>query len=110
MFNSSHDEYPYFTYNKDGFPDLEDQLCFVNAYIDEQKRLNPKCENLDVDKLLLEARIFSLIFHITSGTWAQNIAGVSKMNFSFKDWAVRRCEAYFILKDLYFKDGFEKLL
>ena len=37
MFNSAHDQYPYFTYNQEGFPSDEDQVTFVDSYIEEFK-------------------------------------------------------------------------
>lgn len=117
MFNSvNNDSYPYFSYYQDAFPNQDDQVTFVNAYIDEyKKRVNKESkeseellENLNTDQLLLEGRTFACLFHLGSGIWGKTYASITKDDYGFKDWAIKRCEAYFHLKNMFFKDGFKK--
>ena len=91
MFNSSHNEFPFFTYNENRIPSLNDQLSFIKAYIDEYTRLNKISESytifydtLSVDKLLLEIKLFSLLFNLKSVVWAKKQVALSKIKFGFK--------------------------
>ena len=91
MFNSvGHDRYPHFTYNQNGFPSEEDQLCFVNAYIDEFRTLSQGtcleslCEDLTVEKLLIEGKAFALLFHLVLAIWGKSNVGESKIKFGYK--------------------------
>lgn len=118
MFNScNNDSYPYFNYYPDAFPSEEDQICFVNSYIDEYKiKLkqsdSKNSENilktLNTEQLLLEGRVFACLFHLCSGIWGKFSDCHTKDKFGFKEWAIKRCEAYFHLKNIYLKDGFNK--
>jgi len=90
MFNSAHDEFPYFKYNQDGFPTTDEQLVFVNSYTDECKS-NMACKeilknfgrDLTTEKLLIEGRAFALFIHLNSAIWAKNLVGKSKIKFSY---------------------------
>ena len=91
MFHSGHSEFPFFTYNEHHIPTLNDQLSFINAYIDEYKHLNNISESysilndtLSIDKLFLEVKLFSLLFNLKSAVWAKKQVTSSKIKFGFK--------------------------
>ena len=93
MFNSCENpEHPYFCYFPNNYPSLDAQLIFINAYIDEYKKLAKEkdnklfekaCENLTTEKLLIEARAFSMLAHLMNSIWAKGRVGVSKINFGY---------------------------
>jgi len=101
MFNSSHTEFPYFTYDEAGFPSVDSQLEFVSAYVTES---DGKC---GLEEVLREGQAFALLFHLSSAIWAKGSVGTSGIKFGFKEWAIKRCEAYYLLKNKLFKDGFK---
>lgn len=111
MFNSAHDQFPYFTYDQTAFPSDEDQMTFINAYIEACKNIcsEEELDDLTPEKLVLEGRAFALFFHLNSAIWAQDMVGKTNIEFSHKDWAIKRCEAYFYLKSFFFKKGFSIL-
>ena len=64
MINLNHAEYPFFTFNTKFYPNKEQQLHFIRAYLDEYSRLQPlhrdDNRNLLEEQLLIEANYFAM--------------------------------------------------
>lgn len=93
MFNSCENpDHPYFFYFQDNYPSLDAQVSFLDAYIDEYKKLvlekKPEqfeklCANLTTEQLLVESRAFALMAHLMLGIWGKGCVGVSKIKFGY---------------------------
>ncbi len=91
MFNSAHDQFPYFKYDLEAFPTTDEQLVFVESYIREcksnelyKKNIEDSGEDLTAEKLMFEARAFALFYNLSSAIWAKEFVGKSEKKFSFK--------------------------
>ena len=93
MFDYNQNEYPYFSYNQNGFPKEEDQINFINSYINEYRILAKADGYFDKDTILKswnieqvarEAKTFSLFCHLRLAIWAVKQVGSSKIDFGFK--------------------------
>ena len=124
MFNNNYENYPYFEYNYELYPNREQQLNFLSAYIESfrketrvQTQTNPSntdidtnnndddCRN-DLEHLLKEANYFALLSHLFWAFWSTCQASACKIKFEYLDYALARCDAYFKQKKILFPNGF----
>ena len=131
MFNNNYEKYPYFQYNYELYPSRDQQLNFLNAYIQEyieiiqKKKISNLLDdvdnqtttnnilnnlNLDEEKLLLEANYFALASHLFWSFWGVCQASVCKIKFEYMDYVMARCDAYFKQKKVLFPNGLKKKL
>ncbi|RNA14177.1 choline kinase alpha isoform X2 [Brachionus plicatilis] len=127
MFNNNYEKYPYFQYNFEFYPNREQQVNFLTAYIEEynkarssrdgnlsvedieddnDKENGANFDKLDIEKLIEEANCFALIAHLFWIFWSICQASVCKIQFEYLEYALARCEAYFKQKKILFPNGY----
>lgn len=104
MFNNNYEKYPYFQYNFDLYPNRDQQVNFLSAYIEEynkarifkdgnmsvediedenDKENNKQFEKLEIEQLLKEANYFSLMSHLFWIFWSICQASVCNIQFEY---------------------------
>lgn len=104
MFNNNYEKYPFFQYNFEFYPNREQQVNFLAAYIEEYKKArsskdvnmsvedieddNDKensdhFEKLEIEQLLREANCFALMSHLFWIFWSICQASVCKIQFEY---------------------------
>uniref|UniRef100_A0A671YA95 Ethanolamine kinase n=1 Tax=Sparus aurata TaxID=8175 RepID=A0A671YA95_SPAAU len=103
MYDYTYNQWPFFKASPENYPTREQQLCFIRAYLAEQK----KHSNITMDQtqteedLIIEANRFALASHFLWGLWSIIQAKISKIEFGYMDYAQCRFDAYFKQKKLF---------
>ena len=84
---NNYDQFPFFKYNPQLYPNREQQLNFIRSYIKEYIEINKQAEIdyklLDVEKILIEANFYSLASNFFWSIWAICQASATKIQFSY---------------------------
>ena len=98
MFNNNYEHPPYFQVKPELYPNRDQQLLFIRAYLKKFKELNEKkrielnCDEeksqqdsitYDEEHLLVEANYFALASHLFWAMWAVCQASSSKIQFGY---------------------------
>lgn len=116
---------PFYQYHYEYYPNHEQQLAFVKAYIKGAKHCteeacacknidannNPDADsyhgkNLDEEMILKEANHFALASSLFWTIWAVNQAYNTQSQFQYLDYSLDRLDAYFKHKKILFPDGY----
>lgn len=90
---------PYYSAKIENYPNREQQLRFVRAYLEEGGMALDSPEMRDEEeRLLLEANAFALASHFMWGLWSIVQSQMSHIQFGYLDYAIARFEAYFLQK------------
>ncbi len=97
---NNHDQFPYFKSDFSAYPNREQQLHFIRAYIEAT---NDKTEN--EEEFLIEANYFALASHFFWSIWAfcRHLTPSSSSQFSYLDYALTRIDFYFKQKEKIFE-------
>ncbi|EDO43238.1 predicted protein, partial [Nematostella vectensis] len=95
MWDYKHEEAPYYLYNPELFPSLEQQLLFIRTYLGEQTnchsqdKISPKEQ-----ELLDEVQRFALVSNFFWGMWSVVQAKMSNIEFGYLEYAFTRFDSY----------------
>lgn len=101
------DEPPYFIANLDNYPNREEQLRFIRAYLEIDSDgvshlgngfgdCNGVTKQTELEEsMLLEANVYALASHFMWGLWAIVQSHISKIQFGYLEYAHARFDAYF---------------
>lgn len=103
-YNYQIDKPPYFTAKLEDYPNREQQLRFIRAYLAEERsgadtgRL-PEITKDEEEAMLMEANLYALASHFLWGVWGIVQSHISSIEFGYLEYALARFSAYFKQKE-----------
>lgn len=99
-YNYQISEPPYFTAKLEDYPNKEQQLQFIRAYLSEERsdadvvKLHGAADE-EEEAVLLEANLYALASHFLWGLWGIVQSHISNIEFGYLEYALMRFHAYF---------------
>lgn len=105
MYDYTYDQWPFYKATAERFPSRQQQLHFIQNYLQGSESLSQRGLTLAEDQqvledMLLEANRYALASHFLWGLWSIIQARISKIEFGYMDYAQSRFDAYFKQKKL----------
>ncbi|XP_076805139.1 choline/ethanolamine kinase-like isoform X2 [Clavelina lepadiformis] len=98
MYDYSHPSWPFYSYKPENFPTREQQLIFVDSYLESMYKAVPSRKNdsrWSREFVLKEADRLVLLSHIFWALWSIVQAQISDIGFGYLEYALARIESYF---------------
>ncbi|KNC78939.1 hypothetical protein SARC_08646 [Sphaeroforma arctica JP610] len=95
------EEWPYYSVSMDQWPDLDTQRTFVTEYLAERHRILKKPQLASLQKIkryLKDINRLVLASHFQWSTWSVIQASMSKIDFPYLEFGLRRFEVYLKMK------------
>lgn len=89
----------------DSYPNSETQRRFINIYYNEYNGKNENENKKIIDQLIQDIKIFELCPNFFWGVWALIQGALSTIDFDYVDYAHKRFERYFVIKNRLINNG-----